>query len=316
MNEKTKSEAISYPSFKTSLAPKTKPKLLLLYKKYLIDVSGVVSTTQYLAVVHCFLHFLNAQNIPIENISIREINNFMIEQGRYYKKGSIVSIAKYLRSFFRYLTFSGVLKEDLSMHVKRPKIVKGYKDPRFLKSYQITEVIKSIDFNIHGVKRDNAIIILLALYGLRACEIAGIKIDDIKWHAKRIMIRRRRCRDIIELPLLPQVAETLSNYLVVRPQSPHRELFLAKYTPYRPIKNQAVSQIARDALHRAGIEIKHYGSHTFRYSHAQTLFEAKEPLSNIAVALGHRNISTTLAYLQITAYPLQEVALNDGEDLA
>jgi integrase len=164
--------------------------------------------------------------------------------------------------------------------------------------------------------RDRAILTLLAVYGLRSCEAARIRLDDILWRAETLRIRHRRCGDTLELPLLPAAAKALADYIRVRPETVHREVFLTKFRPHHPIHDSAVGQAAREALKRAGIEVARSGAHTFRYSHAQALFEAETPLPEIAGALGHSDLRTTLGYLQITVHPLREVAINDGEELA
>ena len=78
----------------------------------------------------------------------------------------------------------------------------------------------------------------------------------------------------------------------------------------------SLQAIVAKAIELSGVTVAHPGTHTFRYSRAQSLFAAQRPLPEIAATLGHRDLRTTLNYLSFTVHPLREVALNAGEDLA
>lgn len=306
----------SYPCCTESRAPKPTPELVGDYEKYLIEVRGVANPRPQLATARCFLSFLDAQGFPVETIGKGQFDRFLLEQGRFYKKRTVASISSFLRGFLRYLTAVGIVADDLSHLVERPRIVRGERDPRFLRSHQVAVTLDTMNLRTVVGIRDRAILTLLAVYGLRSCETARIHLEDILWRSEALRIRHRRCGDTLELPLVPAAARALAEYVKVRPKTPHREVFLTKFKPYHPIDDSAVGEAARRAMRRAEIEVPRAGAHTFRYSHAQALFEAERPLPEIASALGHSDLRTTLGYLQITVHPLREVALNDGEDLA
>ncbi len=306
----------SYPCCAESMAPKPAPKLVIDYEHYLMDVRGVASPRGQLATVRCFLAFLETQGIPVDRIGKGTFDRFLLEQGRYYEKRTVASLSSFLRGFLRYLAAVGIVADDMSLLVERPRIVRGERDPRYLRSHQVAATLETMKVETIVGRRDRALLTLLAVYGLRSCEVARIRLDDVLWRCETLRIRHRKCYDTLELPLIPAAASALADYIRVRPETVHRDVFLTKWRPYRPIHDSAVGQAARQALRRAGIEVARAGAHTFRYSHAQALFEADTPLPEIAGALGHSDLRTTLGYLQITVHPLRDVALNDGEDLA
>ena len=305
----------SLHAFSVASIPRPKPRLLLRYERYLKEVRGVRELKPQLCTVGCFLAFLKKLGIAPARVSKREIDLFISEQGRHYTKRTVASIASFLRAFFRYLAARGVVGEDLARFVERPRVVREERDPRFLKTYQVKQVLDDVDRSTLAGKRDYALLMLLASYGLRSCEIQGIRLEDIHWKAGKLAIRHRKCGDTIELPLLPHVAAALVEYLRVRPQNQHRHLFLNSFKPFRPLDGSGIAVVCQRALRHADITVARPGSHTFRYSHAQALFQAETPLFEIASILGHRDYRTTLGYLHIAVHPLREVALNEGEDL-
>ena len=60
--------------------------------------------------------------------------------------------------------------------------------------------------------RDHAILIVLARLGLRAAELSGLLLDDIRWRSAQIVIRGKGHRHDI-LPLPPDVGDALAGYL-------------------------------------------------------------------------------------------------------
>jgi len=309
-------QSLSNPSHRLMPASGEILNLSARYEKYLAEVRGVVCPLPQVRTSQCFLAFLEAMGVPAANVGKREIDRFITEQGGFYQKRTVASIASFLRAFLRYLTSEGIIGRDVSVFVQRPTIIQGERDPRYLKSHQVAKVLETPNGSTVVGLRDRAMLTLLAVYGLRACEVAPIRLEDIRWKAKILCIRHRKCGDTLELPLLPTAANALAEYLGVRPPSERREVFLTKYRPHKPIRYSVVTGVAQLAIRRAGLEVSRPGAHTFRYSHAQALFHTGQPLPEIAAALGHTDLRTTLGYLQITVHPLRGVALSDGEDLA
>lgn len=308
---------ISYPCFSSSLRKKnTKHPELTGYETYLVQHRGVQSSKDLLYVAICFLDFVSAKGKSVNEIRQREIDDFITEQGTFYKRKTIAGIASYLRSLFRYLYFIGAVEKDFAGSVRRPCIFQGERDPRYIRPWQVKKILAAIERESMVGRRDYAILLMLAVYGLRSGEVSRLMLDDLRWSAKKIVIQNRKCADVIELPMVAEVGRAISEYLCVRPAVDFREVFLTPMNPFRPLKTCAIGGIARHAIERCGISVVHPGTQTFRFSRAQSLFQAERPMAEIAGILGHRDFRTTLGYLSFVVHPLREVAINDGEVLA
>ena len=68
-------------------------------------------------------------------------------------------------------------------------------------------------------RRDRAVLLLLARMGLRAGEVAGLRLDDIDWRAGEITVRGKGSRHE-RLPLPPDVGEALGGLPARRPPGP------------------------------------------------------------------------------------------------
>ena len=54
---------------------------------------------------------------------------------------------------------------------------------------------------------------LMASYGLRSCEVVSLTLDDVDWRAGLIRIRQSKTRNVLNLPLIDEVAMVLIEYL-------------------------------------------------------------------------------------------------------
>jgi integrase/recombinase XerD len=290
--------------------------ILSEYRIHLEVDRGIVACHVPLAAATCFLDFLGIRRKAFDTIDRKDIDDFVTEQGSYYQKKTVVALAGLLRSLFRFLLARGLVDVDWAAFISSPRTFQGKRDPRYLKPDEVQRVLVGVDRTRLVGKRNYAILTLLGLYGLRAAEVAQLALDDVEWRSMTLRIRHRKCADAFELPLVPAVAAALAEYLEVRGDSAHREIFLSSLRPDRPFHPKSISIMARLAILGAGIEVAHPGSHSFRYAMAQKLFENERPISEIAAVLGHRNLRSTLGYISFAVHPLRELALNDGEALA
>ena len=165
-------------------------------------------------------------------------------------------------------------------------------------------------------KRDYAMLLLLATYGLRACEVAALTLDDIDWRNERLKIRDRKAGNTTTYPLSAVVGAAVIDYLKnARPATTCREVFMRTAAPLAPIGHAAVVSRAAYFIRKAGISVPRAGSHVLRHSCVQRLLNAHFSLKHIGDYVGHRSASSTQIYGKIAIEQLREVALGDGEDV-
>lgn len=158
--------------------------------------------------------------------------------------------------------------------------------------------------------RDRAMVLLCAVYGLRAGEITRLRLDDIDWDREQISIEQAKSRATNTLPLLPLIGNAIVRYLRdVRPPSPHREVFLTFCSPFRPLK--AMYSVISERLKALGIDAIRQGPHGLRHALACHLLSQKQPLKVIGDILGHRSCESTRVYAKVDLDGLRHVALFD-----
>jgi integrase len=293
-------------------------QLLADYAAYLLQHRGVCQA--YVRDVRNFCAaLLTSLGDPanLRDLRPEHLYRFITATGKTCARITLSSKCAILRGFLAYLHRRGLVPMDLSSTVVAPRIYEEEQCPRFLTPAEVQAVLAAVDHQAPLGRRDYAMLLLLAVYGLRGIEVRRLRLDDIDWRQRQLHIRRRKAGNSTTYPLDPTVGEAIVAYLRNdRLVSPHREVFLSSRPPFPPLlTTHALSHMARAYMAKAGVRVDHPGTHTFRYSCAQRLLEKEVPLKAIGDFLGHQDPSSTQRYMKIALGQLREIALGDGEDL-
>lgn len=243
-------------------------------------------------------------------------DGFLIGARRRNCPRALHGVCSALRAFLRYLFREGLTRTDLSGTVDSPRIYRLAEIPRAIAWEDVARTLKGVDRRSMLGKRDYAILLLLAVYGLRAREVAALTLDDIEWRSKTLHVRGRKAGHATAYPLAPPVRDALVAYLQHgRPATPDRRIFLVGRAPRGPITGRIVACQARRYLLAAGVRAPRLGSHTLRHSVAQRLVEADFSLKVVGDYLGHGSPSSTRIYGKVAIESLRELALGDGEEI-
>ena len=219
-----------------------------------------------------------------------------------------------LRVFFRWAAAQGWLSSSLRDAVPRPRQYRYVSLPDVLGQAEVDRVLAAVDRSTPLGRRDYAVLVLAARYGLRPCDIRQLTLDEIDWREARIDLRQVKTGRPLILPLLPDVADALSAYLLHgRPASTNRTIFLRHCAPFEPFAAENnLATIMREALRRAGLADRpgRRGLYLFRHTLATRLLAAGHPLKAIADVLGHASTQTTYGYTRVEVDGLRSVAIS------
>ncbi|WP_168109999.1 tyrosine-type recombinase/integrase [Ramlibacter lithotrophicus] len=162
--------------------------------------------------------------------------------------------------------------------------------------------------------RDRAILMLLAVYGLRHREVTGLRLEDIDFGGQQLRIWRLKRRQPQVYPLIPSVAEILRVYIEqARPSVGFPEVFIGARAPRVPLSG--IYEIVARRLRPLGIELAHRGPHALRHACASKLLADGMTLQQIGDHLGHRSAESTAIYTKVDLTALREIGEFDLEGL-
>lgn len=175
----------------------------------------------------------------------------------------------------------------------------------------VKRILGSVDRSQPMGKRDFAMLLMMALYGLGAAEILSLKLDDFNWQLQIITLHRPKTGVRIELPLLAPIAKALTEYL--RHERPRfaatRRVFLSAVIPYAPLTSGGIRHRIREYAQQSGVAVKVLGAHVFRHTRATRQVDAGANLNVLGDILGHRRPSSTSVYVQVALRRLRQVSL-------
>lgn len=299
-----------------AMVPPTRAeKLLEAYREYLQRVRGLAPTSalRHAVIAGCFLRLLkyDHRSEGLAGLRLAEIDAFVTDEGRRVGRITMQKIAGVLRSFLNFLAAPGETPPGLAAHVESPRRFRGERLARALPWDQVLLLLRGIDRSTLKGCRDYAMLLLIATYGLRAAEVAALKLDDIAWRSRVIRVPRPKVGTPLDVPLTDEVATALLDYLRFRGHDERsRRLFLRVRAPQGAIESTAVCDVFDVWAKRAGLAIPTLGgTHCLRHSLAMHLLRQRTPVKTIGDLLGHRSVESTGIYLRLQVVDLREVAL-------
>jgi site-specific recombinase XerD len=256
-----------------------------------------------LAVARLFLSECDGREL--QSVSIAEVSSFVVRQCSRLNAKTVKGMATALRSFLGYLYVEGLTDHQLAQAVPAPSWPHGAGLPRWMSWPEVTALLADRDEGSLLGLRDHAIVVLLVRLGLRAGEVAGLRLDDIDWHAGEFIVRGKQARTE-RLPLPVDVGEALVAYLQHgRPQTSCRALFLQINAPLG-LSAGGVARVVRRACTRAGIRL--VGPQRLRHSAATAMLRAGASLDEVGQVLRQRNGRVTAHYAKVDFVALRKLA--------
>ena len=279
------------------------------YSMYLLERRGLApsSVRNYVGVARVFLSWREtaAGGLALLELDGAAVSEFVLVQARRSSVGSAKCMVTRLRSLLRFLHVEGETERELADAVPS---VAGWRLTSLVKaldSRSVARLLASCDRRTRVGRRDFAILTLLARLGLRAGEVAALRLPDIDWRAGEVLVRGKNSRQE-RLPLPADVGETLAGWLSRgRPRCDCVFVFTRLRAPHDGVSAGAVSQIVRRACQRAALPV--IGAHRLRHTAATEMLRAGGSLTEVGQVLRHRGRDVTSIYAKVDRLALAAV---------
>ena len=171
-----------------------------------------------------FLDWLHERHAPVLGLSPRDLDGYL--QHLHAKRLSRVSIKIHtnaVRAFIRHAERRGWCAAGLADTLHGPHIYRDHGLPIGPSWDDVNRLIQDAASDDPTDVRDRAILLLLAVYGFRAGEVAALRLDDVDWEHDRLTVRRSKPGRSQVYPLMPVVGQAIIGYL----KEPGREARVA-----------------------------------------------------------------------------------------
>jgi site-specific recombinase XerD len=242
----------------------------------------------------------------LEHLRPEESGDFVLHEARRLKPRGMPFVASTVRSFVRFLFVAGITDSDLSGAVPSVKTSRFGALPTAVEPEVLRVLLDSCKRSRAVGLRDRAILLLMSRLGLRASEIARMRLDDVDWRAGELEVRGKGARRD-RLPLPHDVGSAIASYLRSgRPPSLSRAVFLQVRGAPVGMSRNAVVLVSRTASRRAGITV--VGGHRLRHSAASQLLRSGSTIREVGQVLRQDDSTATAIYAKVDRVALSSVA--------
>jgi integrase/recombinase XerD len=284
------------------LAPEDPPRpcseseaLLASFRAYLLGERGLAPSTAMAYVLRArrFLAGCNPE-VGLVGLTAADVTRAVLGEAGRRAVGSTQFFVVALRAFLRFCFIHGLVPVDLSAAALTATGRRRFGLPRGLSRAEAMALLDSCDRRTSIGRRNYAVLLLLLRLGLRAGEVAALRLNELDWRAGEIVVHGKGQR-IDRLPLPVDVGEAVAAYLRWgRPRSTHREVFLRAVAPLAGLTRRGISLIVQRACVRAGLTP--VGAHRLRHTLACDMVRAGVPLPAISQVLRHHSLVSTAIY--------------------
>jgi integrase len=196
-----------------------------------------------------------------------------------------------------------------------PELREKRQNIQYLKQDEVILIKQALREKESGLSLRDRAIGSLALYtGLRCCDIAGLKVNDIDWDNEKIYFLQQKTAAPLELPLSVTVGNAIYEYLASeRPETGCDYVFISENRPYGCLKNGSLGNVSNKIMKAANIRQnagERRGFHIFRHHVATELLSGGIPQPVVSKTLGHTSPESLEAYLRADFKHLKECALS------
>jgi site-specific recombinase XerD len=266
---------------------------------------SVFTVDLYVSDVRRFL--AGSGNRDLSELTPAYVSRAVLDQVGAWSPASVRRFGCALRSFLRYCFLTGLVERDLSgaalpVSGRRRSLL-----PQGITAAQEKALLRACDRRRSTGRRDYAVILLILRLGLRANEVATLRLDNVDWRAGKLTVRGKGAR-VDQLPLPVDVGEAIAAYLCRgRPRSATaREVFLRVRPPLVGLTRVGVSSLVAAAARRAELGVVR--PRRLRHTAATDMLRAGASLPEIGQVLRHRSLGSTAIYARVDVERLRAIA--------
>jgi site-specific recombinase XerD len=215
----------------------------------------------YLGATRQFLAFAEAENMPgVESLTREHVELWLERLHETYRPHSVRNRFIGVRIFFRWLAAEGDIERDPTVRIKPPQVDEVEKD--VADAADVARVLAMLT----KAKRDRDAAMIAILYdtGLRATELADLRIEHINLVTGIIFIEKSKNHKTRAVKLSPAGVRYVDRYLRRLKGTPR---YLMQGRGGEKMTRSGIYWTVRDAFAEAGVKAR-IGAHDLRHTSA------------------------------------------------
>jgi integrase/recombinase XerD len=282
------------------------------FEERLSERFGLAAATVQTRTMHAsfFLNWLAERRVPLRYVTLQHVERYLDFKRDGGWALATQSLAAYcLRMFLRHAEERQWVTPGLYQAVPTFKKSKYAFIPKGPSWDGVRRIIASLRGKTNLEIRDRAIVLLIAVYGLRYGEIRDLRLTDVDLERPILTVRRGKNYRAQRYPLNQKTVFSLRRYICEgRPTCESPALFVTSLSPHRPLSHGTVYAICKRLFSQNNVESPRKGPHALRHACAMQMMKTDLSLREIAIFLGHRDIGSVAQYARYDMNALRKVA--------
>ncbi len=253
---------------------------------------------------------------PIDYMDDANVLNYLQCMGSK-AKSTVKSEQKVIKRFLTFAWEKNLTVKNFNQLLLTSKKRKNTEIPSVYSSNEVMILLNYLRDHKQNRLRNFSIALLIAVYGIRAGDIAELKLTDIDWDNGYVILVQNKTVVRLEHKLTEFCGRALADYLLnERPDTGSKYVFL-KGNGGSLCAISVSTMIFMGFIH-CGIKIsgRKHGSHSLRHSLASNMLEQGISILEISHVLGHESVETTqncYAKVDINHLRMCELEVPDNE---
>lgn len=273
---------------------------------------GDKSLRTNIGICRTFFAYLQERNYnSIESLSLKSVNDYLVFIAPKHKS-HMESVQRALRYLCEFLLVERVCMDFRPVLTAKPAPRKKLR-PSFSKDEVHTLLASAQSSEVLSL-RDTAVFMIASSVGMRAVDIANLRLCDIVWENNIIRFTQSKTGVETTLPLEPAVGNAIANYILhERPSTQSSALFVRSRAPYSAMTATALGDRLRKHMNTSKVERTSgdgKGFHSFRRYVASSMIDSEVPVDTVKEVLGHTRIDSMKPYIRISRNKLACCALD------
>lgn len=242
---------------------------------------------------------------------------FVTNLHKQYKAKTVKRKIASLKAFFHYMEYKEVLDNNpfskLDIRFREAKLL-----PKTIPFHSIQLLLSTLykqkeqavsEYQRRCCMRDIAVLELLFATGMRISELCSLKLSDLDFESRSVLIYGKGAKERILQIGNPEVMAALVAYREAFREEIKECGYLFVNRMKKKLSDQSVRFMIRRYAEMAGIQ-QHITPHMFRHSFATLLLEQDVDIRYIQRMLGHSSISTTEIYTHVSSKKQKDILVN------
>jgi site-specific recombinase XerD len=271
------------------------------FRHHLQSELGLAASTirAYTKDVQDYVAFLEHRALPLVHATVDDTAEYLRHlSARGLATSTVLRKMEAVRAFYRWLRDTGKRQDNPIAALDMPS--PASKLPRTLSAEAVENMISAIARD--GSLRDHAIMELLCSTGMRAAELAELRLEDFYPSMRTCKVRGKGSKDRVVV-FTERCADVVQRYVHECRTSPDVKSSDGLFMP--ALYPMAIWRVVQRASKLAGLPPVH--PHVLRHTFATNLLQGGANLEAIRMLLGHESLGSTQRYTHVDAAHLRKI---------